>query len=384
MHNSGNIFSIIDSLSVSKGWKEIFKKIQVAYYHNFYQGKANNIHLWRYGQSIMNLAPDERFKFFTKFNFFALVFGPLYYLAKLILPKGLILLLLEAGILYYANNTFNSLLPYLCILIHIYASIFANIDYFSKMVLNHKKIKENPDILSDYIDDNFVKSVTRKQSLYYLFTFIITIAFISTGFIVATKTMQTLEYKSILDGTKRICSTRNECTEMLRISSININGGKQPVCKEYYILGAAYYELGDKHKALNALNQAIAKNNKYLPAYLLKGIVLTELKQYNSARKCYESALKLYPEGKLFYLMGSTYYKESNFIEAKENFEKAVRAYPNNATYLESLAYAKIYLRDNQGAKEDLKKAVKALKNEGENKNSARIERIEGYMRNIK
>lgn len=384
MYNSGNIFSIIDSLSVSKNWKEIFKKIQVAYYHNFYQGKANNIHLWRYGQSIMNLSPDERFKFFTKFNFFALIFGPLYYLSKLILPKGLILLLFEVGILYYANSTYNSLLPYLCILIHIYTSVFANIDYFSKMVLGHKKIKENPDILSDYVDDNFVKNVTRKQSFYYLFAFVVTIVFISTCLIVATKIMQTLEYKNILDRTKRICTTRNECTEILRISSININGGKQPVCKEYYNLGAAYYELGDKHKALNALNQSIVKNNKYLPAYLLKGIVLTELKQYSAARKSYESALKLYPEGKLFYLMGSTYYKESNFIEAKENFEKAVKAYPNNATYLESLAYSKIYLRDNQGAKADLKKAIKALKNEGENKNSARIERIEGYMKNIK
>ena len=384
MHGNGNIFNIIDSLSVSKGWKETFKKIQVAYYHNFYQGKANNIHTWRYGQSVMNLAPEERFKFFVKFNFCALIFGPLYYLAKLILPKGLILFLIEAGILYYANYTYNSILPYLCILMHIYTAIFANIDYFSKMVLNNKKIKENPDILSDYIDESFVKSVTKKQSFYYLFTFIVILAFLVTGFIVTTKITKTLEYKNILDRTQRICTTRNECTEVLRTSSININGGKQPVCKEYYNLGAAYYELGDKYKALNALNQAITKDSKYLPPYLLKGIVLTELKQYSAARKSYESALKLYPEGKLFYLMGSTYYKEGNFIEAKENFEKAVKAYPNNATYLESLAYTKIYLRDNQGAKEDLKKAVKALRNESEKKNGARIERIEGYMKNIR
>ena len=72
MHNK-NIYGIIDSLKVSDGWKNVFKKIQVAYYHNFYQGKSNNVHTWRYGQNVMGLKPEDRFKFFTAFNFFALI-----------------------------------------------------------------------------------------------------------------------------------------------------------------------------------------------------------------------------------------------------------------------------------------------------------------------
>ena len=86
---SRNIYRFIDSLNVSRGWKNTFKKIQVAYFHNFYQGKANNVHLWRYGQPVISYGASDRFKFFTRFNFFALIFGPLYYLAKFMFIKGL-------------------------------------------------------------------------------------------------------------------------------------------------------------------------------------------------------------------------------------------------------------------------------------------------------
>ena len=86
----------------------------------------------------------------------------------------------------------------------------------------------------------------------------------------------------------------------------------------------------------------------------------------------------------MYYLLGSSYYKEGNYVAAKANFEKAVKAYPNKSSYWEALAYTKIYLRDRAGAKNDLIKAIKVLKREDAVKNAAKIEALEGYMLNLR
>lgn len=384
MRHFENIYNLIDSLNISNSWKKTFKKIQVAYYHNFYQGKANNVHFWRYGQNVMGLSAENRFKFFTRFNFFALIFGSVYYLSKLIFPKAFILLLIEGAVIYYSHYIYNPLILLACILIHIYTAIYANNDYFTSQVLNNKYVKANPEILSDYIDDNFAKNVLKEQSLYAPFAtfavfgsiFILLFAFIQIS--------QYLECKNLINQRTKICITKSGCYDILTRTAQNIKNNPTNIHKEYFNMGAAYYELGDKYRALEALNYSISKKRKYLPPYLLKGIILTELKQFNTAAEAYNTAIKISPQGEIFYLLGSTYYKEGKFTEAKDSFEKAVRAYPDRATYWEALAYAKIYLRDASGAKAALSNAIKALKKDGETKNAAKIERIEAYMRNIR
>lgn len=384
MRSFRNIYNVIDSLDISNGWKRVFKKIQVSYYHNFYQGKANDVHFWRYGQNIMALSAEDRFKFFTKFNFFALVFGPLYYIAKFIFPKAIILMLIECGIIYYSYSTFNSLILLTCILVHFYAAAFANLDYFTCKVLNNKYVKNSPEILSDAIDENFAQSVLKEQSLRVPFVSFVIFGLLFTSFFVYLKVSQYIEYKNIINQKSRICTTKTSCYNTLTKTAANIKGNVPSIYKEYYNMGAAYYELGNKNKALEALNYSIVKNSSYLPSYLLKGIILTEFKQYNMAAQTYESAAKISPQGEIFYLLGSTYYKEGKFTEAKVAFEKSVRAYPNRATYWEALAYTKIYLKDGTGAKSDLNNAIKALKKDGERRNAHKIERIEAYMRNIR
>lgn len=380
MHNK-NIFGIIDSLNVSDGWKNIFKKIQVAYYHNFYQGKSNNVHTWRYGQNVMGLKPEDRFKFFTRFNFFALIFGPLYYLAKFMLIKGLILLLIEIGLIYY----YDFPIAYLLILIHIYAAIFANSDYFTKMVLNNKFIRENPDYLSDIVDDNFVHSVMKTKSNHSAFVAFVIIFVLGVGTFVYLEFAKDAKYRELINNRQRICKTSAECDKIIKDSTLNIRAKKEPLYFEYFNMGAAYYELKNRQAALQALNQASALKPDYFEPYALKGIIYTELKQFNLARMNYERALKIYPKGKfLYYLLGSSYYKEGRYLDAKENFEKAARAYPNKSSYWEALAYTKIYLKDRAGAKNDLTKAIKALKREDAVKNAAKIEALEGYMMNLK
>ena len=384
MRENRNIFNIIDSLSVSKGWKDVFKKIQVSYYHNFYQGKANNIHNWRYCQMVMNPSSKDRFKFFTRFNFFALVFGPLYYLAKFIFPKALILLLIEGSLIYYATTAYNHTAGYICILIHIYTAIFANTDYFSKKVLGHPFVKENPDVLSDYIDDSYLKNLSRRESLYAPFAGFVTLLVVIIGLFLYFDITKGIECKKALNQTAKVCTTKQKCYDTIKVASMDIKNGKEPLYKQYFKLGCAYYELGDKHRAIDALNRTISLKKDFQPPYLLRGIIFAEFKQYSKARDSYESAIKIYPEGKIFYLLGSAYYKEGRYKEAKNNFEKATKAYPKEVSYWEALAYANIYLKDATAAKEALQKAVRVLKNDGETKNAARIERIEGYMRGIR
>lgn len=372
-----NIYTIIDSLNVSQGWKTTFKKIQTAYFHNFYQGKANNVHAWRYGQPIISYGSSDRFKFFTRFNFFALIFGPLYYIFKLMIFKGLLLLLLEAGLIYQ----FDFPIGYLAVFIHIYAAIFANSDYFIQKVLNHKLIKENPGYLSDYIDENFIKTTLRNSSLYVPFVIFVFILTAGAAYFISGEFIKDAKYQEIVNNRQKICNNDNECTALVHASLKNIKAGKEPIYTEYFNLGAAYYHLGNKQAAINALNQATTKKPDYFAPYILKGIIFTELGQYNYARTSYEKALNIYPKGKfLYYLIGSACYKEGKYTEAKANFEKAVKAYPKKASYWEALAYTKIYLRDTKGAKADLQKAVKVLKNESETKNGTKIEALERYI----
>lgn len=376
-----NIYAIIDSLDISRGWKNVFKKIQTAYFHNFYQGKANNVHMWRYGQPVISYGASDRFKFFTRFNFFALIFGPLYYLAKFMFLKGLFLLLIEAALIYY----YGFPVAYFAIFIHIYAAIFANSDYFIQKVLNHKEVKENPGYLSDYIDENFVKNVLKEQSYYVPFAIFCLLFGIGAVLFIGNEFAVDAKYQEIVNNKQKVCSDNDSCIRLINTSVSNIKAGKEPVDAEYFNAGAAYYQLGNKQNALNALNQATLKNPNHFASYILKGIIYTELGQYNYARASYEKALQIYPKGKfLYYLLGSAYYKEGKYTEAKTNFEKAVKAYPKKAAYREALAYTKIYLKDTKGAKADLERAIKILKNEKGASGNTRIEALERYAGSLK
>ncbi len=375
MHNK-NIYTIIDSLNVSRGWKNTFKKIQTAYFHNFYQGKANNVHLWRYGQPVISYNASDRFKFFTRFNFFALIFGPLYYLSKFMFIKGIVLLLIEAGLIYY----YGLPIAYLAIFVHIYAAIFANSDYFIKKVLNNNEVKEDPGYLSDYIDENFVKVTLKEQSFYIPFLIFCILFGAGAACFIGNEFAIDVKYQNMINNKQKICNDAKSCTQVVHTSLNNIKAGKEPLSVEYFNMGAAYYNLGNRQSAIGALNQATSKDPNYLQPYILKGLIFNELRQYNYAKASYEKALKIYPRGKFtYYLLGSVYYKEGKYVEAKDCFEKAVKAYPKKASYREALAYTKIYLRDTKGAKEDLEKVIRILKNESEVKNAARIEALERY-----
>lgn len=376
-----NIYAIIDSLDISRGWKNVFKKIQTAYFHNFYQGKANNVHMWRYGQPVISYNSSNRFKFFTRFNFFALVFGPLYYLAKFMIIKGLFLLLIEAALVYY----YGFPIAYLAIFIHIYTAIFANSDYFIQKVLNHKDVKENPGYLSDYIDENFIKSVLKEPSYYVPFILFCLIFGTGAALFIGNEFAVDAKYQEIVNNKQKVCNDNDSCVRLINTSLTNIKAGKEPLETEYFNAGAAYYHLGNKQNALNMLNQATVKNPNHFASYILKGIIFTESGQYNYARASYEKALEIYPKGKfLYYLLGSAYYKESKYFEAKASFEKAVKAYPKRAAYWEALAYTKIYLKDMKGAKADLERAVKILKNEKGAANNTRIEALERYASGLR
>lgn len=381
MREIGNIFNVIDRLKVSKGWIETFKKIQVSYYNNFYQGKANNVHTWAYSPQLSNMSQEDRFKFFTRFNIWALIFGPLYYIGKFIFLKGFFLLLIEAALIHF----YGLPVAYFVILIHIYTAIFANSDYFSLKVLNNKEVLDNPMILSDYIDTAFVKKVVRRTSFFT--PFVITAALVSIALLayIYIDVSNFINYKNIVQNYTPVCSTTQDCKNIIEISSINIRANKKPLYREYFNLAAGYYALGSKQAAIAALDKATADNRRALRPYILRGIIYTELKYYTPARENYKKALEIYPQGKfLYYLLGSSYYKEGNYTEAKKNFEKATKAYPDKATYWEALAYTKLYMKDSKGAKEDLQKAIRVLNKEGQSKNAAKIESLENYIRSIR
>ncbi len=79
-------------------------------------------------------------------------------------------------------------------------------------------------------------------------------------------------------------------------------------------------ELLDKkqyQEALTKFQQSILLNNKFIQAWVYKGICLEKLEKYQEAIKCYKQALEINPDvADLWYNKGATYCKMRRYDDA--------------------------------------------------------------------
>ena len=96
-------------------------------------------------------------KFDSRSNFLALLFGPFYYLFKGMFIKGILLLLIPIVALYY-DIGLVCILPF----IFVFCSYNADLDYFSKKVLDDVRVHNNPHTLVPFFDKKFATKMLKR------------------------------------------------------------------------------------------------------------------------------------------------------------------------------------------------------------------------------
>ena len=98
----------------------------------------------------------------------------------------------------------------------------------------------------------------------------------------------------------------------------------------FYLLGAAYVQLGLFEKALSNLEKSITLNPNNSHSHNVKGIALNALVQYEDAIVSYKEAINLKPDNfQVFNNMGISFKALQKFEESKLNFKEAIKLNPN-------------------------------------------------------
>jgi tetratricopeptide (TPR) repeat protein len=133
----------------------------------------------------------------------------------------------------------------------------------------------------------------------------------------------------------------------------------------YLFAGIAYAQEKDYAQAKQHLETGLnyAGSNKDLKAELYSslGDVLNELKEFESSYQAYDSSLAINPN-QAFVLNNYSYYLslQSNSLEkARKMSAKSLEIDPNNSSFLDTYAWILFKLKDYQGAKEFIEKAIK-------------------------
>ncbi len=116
---------------------------------------------------------------------------------------------------------------------------------------------------------------------------------------------------------------KNSKTLYLCDSLINVDReGKH--AEPYYFKGVYYTNVGNKKDALKFFDDAIQHDYNFLDAYMDKGTLLYDSKDYKGALKTFELAITVAPTfAEAYYWLGKTKAATGNNAEAKLNYQRA-------------------------------------------------------------
>ena len=374
---TSGFFTYIDSLNLSKGWKELFKKIHVVFHDNYSNGKNVNPHFWGVSMEYKALNPDERNRFGVNFNFFALLMGPFYYFQKRMFKKGLILFLIFLPFYLLGNFTRIFLIP-----LFIYCSYFANRDYFCEIVLKNKKTGYNEFLLNDMPDRAFIyETKSKPRNFLPLIVFVSVICiFLARSFYNTFMHGYILEEN--LNTTPVVCNNANSCQNYIlsMVKDISQTKNYEEVSKKYYLIAAAYLGNKDLYNAINALNLALNINPKNINALYLRADLNYKEKRYAQSLIDYKDILKQIPKAAfIHFYIGRCFYKLDMYKYASDNFEIAAKRY-KKALYYECWGYSEINNGNKESATKILKHALKLYSKEG---NKEKENSLKNYLKKL-
>jgi Flp pilus assembly protein TadD len=108
-------------------------------------------------------------------------------------------------------------------------------------------------------------------------------------------------------------------------------------------IGNVYFLKGDPLSAVKSYREALAKNSRYVEAYLRLGEALGAMGQPERALAEYRKALALAPEyGRLHFYLGLTYMKLGDATRARDSFGQVRRLQPESEFGLRAADYLEL------------------------------------------
>jgi tetratricopeptide (TPR) repeat protein len=382
MPDEATIYDLIGALSVSERWKDRFYRIHTSYSKNYARQKPLSTHLWRYSSAVAGLPFKQRFNFCAYLNVWAFIFGPFYYFAKRMYKKAVILSIFCAIL-----ATYSQLTPFYIPFIFIYCGIFANRDYFVKMVLNSPIVKNRPEMRNSEVNEVHIQTVaSRKNHVGLAIALMIAVILPIGVYYYNIYTLMHDAYAAVSEIPK-VCTDEEDCNSFISENLERIKSSPEPEAeyRRNYKIACAYVTLGNRVNAIKFLDKATEQNPKFLPAWLTRAAYEYQNQNYTQAIYNYSEALEIAPMAKfLNFYIGESYYKMKNYRSALEYLELAVRADKMNPLYVETLAYAKIHTADIEGGIKDLEKAAKLYARGDKERNTMKIRAIERHIRTLK
>ena len=163
----------------------------------------------------------------------------------------------------------------------------------------------------------------------------------------------------------------------------------------YYYLGVGYFQLDEKQKAVDAFRAGLEhvenstndnKTQLYVNMYALMGDMYHALGQDDKAFQAYDSCL-VYKQNDAMVLNNYAYYlslKKKDLQKAEEMSRQANEIEPDNATYLDTLAWVLFQQKKYGEAKQYMDRAVELMKEEDEDMSDDIREHIEQINKKAK
>lgn len=363
-----DIYEVINTLDVSDRWKQIFKKIYTVYYQNFSEGKAGNQHFWQPSPLVSVLGIGDKWKFHCLFNFWALVFGPFYYLAKGLFVKGTILLLISivSLILIFTGPLMGETALFLFPFFHLYCAILFNADYFIEKVAKSTAVKKEPRLFGDYVNEAYFSRVADNPKANYFEPFMATIVTLALvvvcGFSIYSDIVAVLAVNNV--QFPPVCQDNIACSEKINSLRGRIAAGNGNPSRLNYQLACAYINNRDMPEALKAAKKSTEKGGGSVLSYILLGNLYFSSQDYNNAIIAYNKALQINSRIKnINFGIGRCYYRQRKYPEALKYFKIATSKYPCFLfpQYFELQGYTKFTLNnDKAGGRKDLEAAMKS------------------------
>lgn len=350
---NNRIFSIIDGFPVNAATKSLFKKMYLIYYHNVEFSIFKDVHSWTKCYTYLGLPIKDKLKLYTDFNLNAFVLGPFYYFAHKMQKKGFILLVIILA-LYKLGTIFAQAIP----LVFLYSGLYANRDYFLYHIKTDKKIQGNPDVLVSQIDENIMSQIienSKVQVILPLAAIIIQIGIIGSF---GLNIWKEIEFRTTLNNIPQVCKDVYDCETY--ISEREMLPGAKKDARTYYNIACAYTLINNERKAQEYFMTATIKDKNYIRTYITRGNIYFRQEEYAKAIADYKTALQIDPKlNELNYNIGRCYYRLGQYPDALTYFDKAIKANSRDPRFYEMRAYSKIYIRDIEGGKRDLREAIK-------------------------
>lgn len=127
----------------------------------------------------------------------------------------------------------------------------------------------------------------------------------------------------------------------------------------HYWRGRVYAGQGRADEAVSAYSKAIHRDASYAQAYRYRAGVFKDMGDYPAALEDFSKLIELQPEASYYNRRGLVYEEMGRFQEAAADYTSAIELNPKWAIPYNNRGFAKMHLKDWDGAKTDLQTAIK-------------------------